>query len=40
MNNAKALPTTPQAQQQEKYDEILRLGYPAKLRHQHQGLSL
>jgi hypothetical protein len=40
MDNARALPTIPKAQQQEKYDEILWLGYLAKLRHQHQGLSL
>jgi putative transposase len=40
MDNARALPTTPQAQQQKKKNEILGLGYPVKLGHQHQGLSL
>jgi putative transposase len=40
MDNANALTTKPQAQQQKKTYGILGLGYPARLRHQHQGLSL
>jgi hypothetical protein len=40
MDNARALPTTPQVQQQKKKNEILGLGYPAKLGHQYKGLSL
>ncbi len=40
MDNARALPTTPQAQQQQKKDQFLGLGYAAKFRHQTQGLSL
>jgi putative transposase len=33
MDNARALPTTPQAQQQQKKDQFLGLGYAAKFRH-------
>ena len=39
MDNARALPTTPQAQQQ-KQDQKIGLGFIANLRHQTQGLSL